>query len=219
MEKTHVSSLSHAFRNRWNLKSEINESWRKYFSKYFELNRRMKSLLIEFIELYITQIIYLRRLYPTQIFAKRKAYCLPVFKSIYPQLNNYLKGCMTSINHLLEMNQLNKIEVLIFSDDDNESPESFVINILQQFSIPESDKYLMEIHEFFRHSIYDLELKCKTLSKSKRSSKFKVLLHTKEKAYQKLSNESKYQVRILRHWKIVNKLFFAGFPLDQIAWR
>lgn len=152
----------------------------------------MKSIFVEFIEIYIVQVIYLRGLYPRQIFRKHKAYCLPVYCSIYPPLNNYLNGALKSIQHLLEVKQLNKIEILIYNE--NGSRESFVINILEEFSLTESDKYLMTLHEYFRECIYNLELKCKSLSKFKRSSKFKILLHTKEKAYQKLCHDSKYQV-------------------------
>lgn len=152
----------------------------------------MKSILVEFIEIYILQVIYLRGLYPRQIFRKHKAYCLPVYCSIYPPLNNYLNGALKSIQHLLEIKQLKKIEILIYNED--KSKELFVINILEEFSINETDKYLMTLHESFRQCIYNLELKCKTLSKFKRSSKFKIFLHTKEKAYQKLCHDSKCQV-------------------------
>lgn len=155
----------------------------------------MKSIFVEFLEIYIIQVIYLRGLYPRQIFRKHKAYCLPVYCSIYPPLNDYLKGALKSIQHLLEIKQLNKIEILIYNEDD--SRESFVINILEEFSIADTDKYLMKLHELFRQSIYNLDIKVKALSKFKRSSRFKILLHTKEKAYQKLCIDSKYQVRVL----------------------
>lgn len=152
----------------------------------------MKSVFVEFIEIYIVQVIYLRGLYPRQIFRKHKAYCLPVYCSIYPPLNNYLNGALKSIQHLLETKQLNKIEILIYNEDG--SRESFFINILDEFSIAESDKYLLILHEHFRQCLYNLEIKCKALSKFRRSSKFKILLHTREKAYQKLCHDSKHQV-------------------------
>lgn len=153
----------------------------------------MKSIFVEFCEIFINQIIYLRGLYPRQIFKKHKAYCLPVFCSIYPPLNDYLKGVLKSIEHLYSTRQLNRIEIQI-NNEDGARESSFVINILEEISIADSDKYLMKIHEHFRQALYNLELKCKTLSKFKRKSKFKILLHTKERAYQELCSESKHQV-------------------------
>ena len=149
------------------------------------------TILSEFIEIYITQILYLRSIYPRQIFRKHKAYGLPVYCSIYPPLNEYLKGSIIAIDELINKGELNAVEVMLYNENHK---ESFIIDKLKDFSISESDKYLMSIHENFRKSIYDLETKCKALRKFSRSYKFKVLLHTKEKAYRHICNESKHQV-------------------------
>jgi hypothetical protein len=98
---------------------------------------------------------------------------------------------MKAIDELIKKGELETVEVLIYNENHR---ESFVIDKLKDFSISESDKYLMSIHETFRKAIYDLETKCKALRKFSRSYKFKVLLHTKEKAYRHLCNESKHQV-------------------------
>lgn len=149
------------------------------------------TILSEFIEIYITQILYLRSIYPRQIFRKHKAYGLPVYCSIYPPLNEYLKGSIIAIDELINKGELNAVEVMLYNENHK---ESFIIDKLKDFSISESDKYLMSIHENFRKAIYDLETKCKALRKFSRSYKFKVLLHTKEKAYRHICNESKHQV-------------------------
>ncbi|KAL7036025.1 hypothetical protein ACKWTF_008662 [Chironomus riparius] len=148
------------------------------------------SILTEFIEIYITQILYLRSIYPRQIFRKHKAYGLPVYCSIYPPLNEYLKESIKATEELINKGDLETVEVLIYNENHK---ESFMIDKLKDFKISDSDKYLMSIHEDFRKSIYELETKCKALRKFSRSYKFKILLHTKEKAYRHLSNESKYQ--------------------------
>jgi len=151
----------------------------------------LQTVVSEFIEIYITQILYLRSIYPRQIFRKHKAYGLPVYCSIYPPLNEYLKGSIIAIDELINKGELETVEVMLYNENHK---ESFIIDKLKDFSISESDKYLMSMHENFRKAIYDLETKCKVLRKFSRSYKFKVLLHTKEKAYRHLSNESKHQV-------------------------
>lgn len=173
-----------------------------------------KNILSEFIEIYITQILYLRSIYPRQIFRKHKAYGLPVFCSIYPPLNEYLKESIKAIDELINKSELESVEVLIYNENHK---ESFIIDKLKDFKVLESDKYLMSIHEDFRKSIYDLETKCKGLRKFSRSFKFKLLLHTKEKSYRHLCNESKHQVCIFNDlpifflYKISIKIFFRIF--------
>ena len=166
-----------------------------------------KGILTEFIEIYITQILYIRSIYPRQIFQKHKAYGLPVYCSIYPPLNEYLKESTKAIDELINKGELETVEVLIYNEHHK---ESFMIDKLKDFKIAESDKYLMSIHEDFRKSLYDLETKCKALRKFSRSFKFKVLLHTKEKAYRHLCNESKHQVSHfnIHDIAIFNKIFF-----------
>lgn len=99
---------------------------------------------------------------------------------------------MKSIEHLLETKELRRIEVTIYEDDDK-IQEIFVIDISKEFSIDDTDKYLIALHEKFRFCLYELESKCKVLKKINRSSKFKILLHTCEKAYQRLCRDSNYQ--------------------------
>jgi mitotic spindle assembly checkpoint protein MAD2B len=148
------------------------------------------NIFVEFIEIYINQVIYLRGVYPRQIFRKHKAYALPVYCSIYPPLNDYLKLSLKTIQKLI--GELKKVEVLIYNENKR---ESFMIEILKEFFVPTSDTYLISTHDIFRRALYDLELKCRSLCKFSRSSKFKILLHTNEKAYQKLNNEKVLQAR------------------------
>lgn len=156
----------------------------------------MKNILTEFIEIYINQIIYQRALYPRQIFRKHKAYAIPVYCSIYPPLNDYLKGTLKAIEELVNKNELKSMELLIYNNE-NDYRESFVIDNIRDFSVSESDKYLMSIHDEFRKCLYELEIKSKSLRKFTRSAKFKINLHTKEKMYRRLCNESKHQVSII----------------------
>lgn len=161
----------------------------------------MKSILTEFIEIYVNQIIYIRKVYPRQIFQKRKAFCLPVNKSIYPPLNEYVQKSLICSQHLIGTKELKRVEILIY--DDNGTHESYMMNFLEDFLIDESD--LMILQENFRQSLCELEIKCKVLNEIKQPSKFKILLHTKERAYQKLCNDSTYQDFLWRQVNEINK--------------
>lgn len=145
----------------------------------------MNTVLLEFLEIYILQVLYLRGIYPKQIFRKQKAYSLPVYCSIYPPLNNYLNAALQNV---ADMKELDKIEILIYSTDDDDSRESFVVGILNDIQIADSES-LINLNEHFRQCLCNLELQCKALNKINRS-KFKILLHTKDKAYQELCENS-----------------------------
>lgn len=155
------------------------------------------NLTLEFLEIYINQVIYIRGIYPRQIFRKRKAYCLPVFCSIYPPLNDYIQKSLNCIQHLLETKELRRVEIQIYNDDGNH--ESFNIDIFEDLMIDNSE--LMILQEIFRQCLGELEIKCKILNELKRSSKFKILLHTNNRAYQNLCNDSNYQDFL---WRKVN---------------
>ena len=147
------------------------------------------KLILEFLEIYINQIIYIRGIYPHQIFRKRKAYCLPVFYNIYPPLNDYLQKSLICTQHLLETQELRRVEIQIYNDDGNQ--ESFCIDIFEDLIIDEIELKILQ--EVFRQCLCELDIKCKILNELKRSSKFRILLHTKNRAYQNLCNDSNYQ--------------------------
>lgn len=150
----------------------------------------MNPVFVEFLEIYVLQVLYLRGIYPKQIFRKHQAYSLSVYCSIYPPLNNYLKA---ALQNLCDMKELNKIEILVYSDNIDENRESFIINILNEIQISDSES-LINLNEYFRQCLFNLKQRCKVLSKFDRSSRFKILLHTKDTAYQQLCNDSKHQV-------------------------
>jgi hypothetical protein len=190
-----MNKESGLFFNGQNLKKKKNIN-----NKKIKINKKMTELFLEFIEIYINQVIYLRSVYPHQVFRRQKAYSTAVYCSIYPDLNQYIKKTLLAIQCLLQQNNLKKIEIIVYDDVDDiantsNSSESFVIDVLDQFSIADDDKYLISLSENFRRSLLDLEIKCKELNRnSRRSLKFKIYLHTTKKSYNQLSNESKHQV-------------------------
>ena len=61
----------------------------------------LKTMLVEFIEVLIHQIIKLKRIYPDGIFGKRRKYKLAVFMSEHPSVNQFIKEITEGINEKL----------------------------------------------------------------------------------------------------------------------
>lgn len=154
----------------------------------------MDSIFIEFVEVYISSVLYLRGLYPAQIFKRRKFCNLPVWCSIYPKLNDYLREIYLAIRDLKLKSQLGQIDLLIYKGNIDNIVESHVIEVDKDFEVPEQDKYLMNIEEKFRKSLLALEKRCKSLKPIGKDCKFKIFLHTTESSYINLCSESKFQV-------------------------
>ena len=61
----------------------------------------LKTILVEFIEVLIHQIIKLKRIYPDGIYGKRRKYNLAVFMSEHPSVNEFIKEITEGINNQL----------------------------------------------------------------------------------------------------------------------
>ena len=60
-----------------------------------------KTILVEFIEVLIHQIIKLERIYPDGIYGKRRKYNLAVFMSEHPAVNEFIKEITEGIKKKL----------------------------------------------------------------------------------------------------------------------
>lgn len=156
----------------------------------------MDSIFIEFVEVYINSVLYLRGLYPAQIFHRRKFCNLPVWCSIYPKLNDYLREIYLAIGDLKLNSQLGQINLLIYKENVENIEENHVIEVVKDFDVAEQDKYLMNIEEKFRKSLLTLEKRCKNLKPLSKGYEFKIFLHTTEASYINHCNESKFQVTL-----------------------
>ena len=108
---------------------------------------------------------------------------MPVFVSLYPPLNSYIKNVLLESLSLLNENKLQKFELRLHKDE--EILEKFFINInYEQLKNKNSD----ELVSGFRSCIHSLETRCKSVKKVSHDCRFKILLHTKSYDF---SNESK----------------------------
>jgi mitotic spindle assembly checkpoint protein MAD2B len=85
--------------------------------------------LVDFLEVAVHNVLYVRNIYPPSIFVRRKKYGVAVHMSTHPYLNEYITECLKTIKELLKKNEVRKITVTFF--DETQVPvERFVFDIL-----------------------------------------------------------------------------------------
>lgn len=87
------------------------------------------DILIEFLEVALHNILYVRNIYPPSIFVRRKKYGVPVQMSTHPYLNEYITECLKTIRDLLQKNEVRKVTVTFFNENQR-AIERFVFDIL-----------------------------------------------------------------------------------------
>jgi mitotic spindle assembly checkpoint protein MAD2B len=87
------------------------------------------DILIDFLEVAVHNILYVRTIYPESIFVRRKKYGIPVQMSTHPYLNEYITECLKTVRELLKKNEVRKVTVVFF-DEVQRPVERFVFDIL-----------------------------------------------------------------------------------------
>lgn len=118
-----------------------------------------------------------------------QAYSLPIFASVYPPLNNYIRNVLLESFELMSANKLRRVELRIHKDET--IYESFFIDINKNDGTLDCD----QIEDDFRSCLHSLEKRCKLFKRASKDSSFKILLHTEA---HNVSNDSKCQVKELK---------------------
>ncbi|GER48099.1 mitotic spindle assembly checkpoint protein MAD2B [Striga asiatica] len=86
------------------------------------------QILVEFLEVAITSVIFLKGIYPNAAFERRRYMNVVVHKAVHPQLHQYIH---TALHGLLPFIQKGLVErvVVIFFEDGNVPVERFVFKI------------------------------------------------------------------------------------------
>lgn len=159
-----------------------------------EFENAAADILLEFLEVAIHNIIYIRHIYPSSIFERRKKYGVPVQMSIHPHLNEYITECLKTIKELLKKNEVRRVTV-VFSDKHRTPVEIFVFDILdlnRNFQI-ESDPYLLRVEEAFRGFCLRLSVTGTQLKPLPEDSTFSVQIHTIETASVSLAEDHNFE--------------------------
>ncbi|KAM7363176.1 DNA polymerase zeta subunit 2 [Cochliomyia hominivorax] len=152
----------------------------------------INDIIIEALEVFINHILYVRDVYPAQIFKKRRIYNTPVFVSIYPPLNTYLYKVLRTSRELLKTSELECVEILLYKNDHKEY-ERYKFNVLQERNAMNEDEFLLDFEEQLRISLSLLAERLKGLEKLPSDAKFRILVHTTQSAFMRLTHNSHYQ--------------------------
>ncbi|XP_021922607.1 mitotic spindle assembly checkpoint protein MAD2B isoform X3 [Zootermopsis nevadensis] len=151
------------------------------------------DILIEFLEVAIHNVLYVRNIYPTSIFVRRKKYGVPVQMSTHPYLNEYITECLKTIKDLLTKNEVRKVTVVFF--DEAQIPvERFIFDILDlNRTLNQDDPYFIKGEEALRGFCLKLAMTGSNLKPLPSKSTFRVQLHTIEAVSVSLAEEPRYQ--------------------------
>jgi mitotic spindle assembly checkpoint protein MAD2B len=95
--------------------------------------------VIEFIEVTIHTILYVRQIYPADLFVRRKKYDTPVFQSRHPALNDYISGAVKAIGEELVLGNVDKV-VVVIKDNEEIALERFIFSIRNMIQLETFEK-------------------------------------------------------------------------------
>jgi len=95
--------------------------------------------IIEFVEVAIHTILYVRQIYPADLFVRRKKYDTPVFQSRHPALNEYISGAVKAIGEELVLGNVDKV-VVVIKDNKEIALERFIFSIRNMIQVEPFEK-------------------------------------------------------------------------------
>ncbi|KAF8700874.1 hypothetical protein AX14_000641 [Amanita brunnescens Koide BX004] len=84
--------------------------------------------IVEFIEVAIHNILYVRQVYPAELFVRRKKYNTLIFQSRHPALNEYISGAVKAVGEEIALGTVDKL-VVVIKDKDQVALERFIFSI------------------------------------------------------------------------------------------
>ncbi|KAK3931832.1 Mitotic spindle assembly checkpoint protein MAD2B [Frankliniella fusca] len=154
------------------------------------------DILVEFLEVSIHQLLFLRNLYPPTIFVLRKMYNIPVQVSKHPGLNQYITESLRSARELLKNSNLKSLSVCFYNENDMPI-ERFVFDILsiqKNLMIDQhdfSDTCLMKLRDGFR--AFCLKVAAADMKPLSENSSFQIHLQTTEQGAQALASDPSFE--------------------------
>lgn len=85
-------------------------------------------ILVEFLEVAITSIVYLKGLYPSGAFERRRYLNSVVHRARHPQLRNYIHMSVSGLQPFIEKGLIERIAVVFF-DTENVPQERFIFKL------------------------------------------------------------------------------------------
>ncbi|KAK4491835.1 hypothetical protein RD792_002612 [Penstemon davidsonii] len=76
------------------------------------------SLLVEFLEVAITSVIFLKGIYPKEAFERRRYMNIVVHKARHPQLRDYISSAVNGLLPFIQKGLVERVAVIFFNNDD-----------------------------------------------------------------------------------------------------
>ncbi|XP_012289114.1 mitotic spindle assembly checkpoint protein MAD2B [Orussus abietinus] len=151
------------------------------------------DILLEFLEVAIHNILYVRKLYPEEIFVRRKVYSTAVHVSQHPELNEYIQNVLIAIRELITEDENNvKAVNLVFYDKRRVPLEKFVFDLLLlQANSSEQDPYFLKTEDALRTICLKLLICESYLKPLPEDCTFTIEVSTNESAHITLSENPK----------------------------
>ncbi|XP_059479191.1 mitotic spindle assembly checkpoint protein MAD2B [Neocloeon triangulifer] len=149
--------------------------------------------ILEFFEICIHQLVFLHRLYPIGIFSKKQKYGIAIHTSEHPELNSYIKKCLSTAQDLIRTGDFEQL-IIVFNKPD-ETPFrkfTFALEGLSKDtteSVNRNDFTSLELS--FRDAVLRLvgcDRKMETFHKIPEGSSFKILIETSEDSFINMCN-------------------------------
>lgn len=74
-------------------------------------------ILVEFLEVAITSIVFLKGVYPNGAFERRRYMNLVVHKARHPELNEYIRSAVNGLLPFIQKGLVERVAVIFFKDD------------------------------------------------------------------------------------------------------
>lgn len=154
-----------------------------------------EDVILEFLDIFIHTVLYVRKIYPEAIFRRRRIYNIPVFVSIFPPVNDYIRQVLQSARYLLKEEKLFRLELSIYRDvnDDGEYREQQMENYccaISKLTKQSRDSYLFHFEDNVKKALLLLEERVKPLPRLSKRCRFKLMLETTQSAYYGMMNQN-----------------------------
>ncbi|GFP97876.1 DNA polymerase zeta processivity subunit [Phtheirospermum japonicum] len=73
-------------------------------------------ILVEFLEVAITSVVFLKGVYPNGAFERRRYMNVVIHKAIHPQLNEYIHSAVYGLKPFIEKGLVERVAVIFFDD-------------------------------------------------------------------------------------------------------
>ncbi|KAF9589795.1 hypothetical protein IFM89_028730 [Coptis chinensis] len=89
---------------------------------------KITKVVVEFLEVAITSIVFLKGVYPSGAFERRRYMNVVVHRARHPQLRDYIHSAVIGLQPFIEKGVVDRV-VVIFFNNDNVPFERFVFNV------------------------------------------------------------------------------------------